>query len=239
MLMGDAALALLGTTELNRRAAFDRMGSEFETPPGLMVTRGWMAGVAIEQLTPTVRERRVVLHVAIEGESQRALAGRIALACRARSVVPACRQAPLGVDDLLAVYRALLDHGTPAEQIIVVGDSGGGDLVIAMMARARDAGLPRPRALVLLSPGTSRAELVGLPPTLIQVGDRELLLRDAEHLFEQAQAAGVEVELEAYANLWHVWDPCAAMLPDAIEAIDRIAAFVDDRFALQSLRIAG
>lgn len=294
VLKDEIAPKFVGGTLEDQRAALDDMGSGAEMPAGLMVARGRLAGIAVEHLTPAVRERRVVLYVHGVGfsmgscESHRALAGWIGAACRARVVLPEYRLAPehpfpAGLDDLLAVYRALMSSGTPAEQIIVVGDSAGGGLAASMVLRARDAGLPMPRALVLLSPwldltcsGESMqtrddvdpwlkpdmcalirdlylagadptnplasplmAELAGLPPMLIQVGDQEILLSDAERMFELARAAGVEVELEAYANLWHVWHLFAPMLPDAVEAIDRIGAYVDGRFATQPMRVAG
>jgi monoterpene epsilon-lactone hydrolase len=294
MVVEEIAPQFMGTSIEHQRATYDGIGAQAEMPAGLMVARANLAGVPLEYLTPTLRERRVILHVHGGGfstgscESHRALAGRIGMACRARVVLPEYRLAPehpfpAGLDDLLAVYRALLSNGTQPEQIIIVGDSAGGGLAVSLVLRAREAGLPMPRALVLLSPwldltcsGESmqtraevdplvthelleqysdaylagadpthpllsplEAELVDLPPMLIQVGDQEILLSDAERMFERAQAAGVEVEFEAYANLWHLWHLFATMLPDAVEAIDRIGAYVDSRFATPAMRITG
>jgi epsilon-lactone hydrolase len=58
---------------------------------------------------------------------------------------------PAALDDVLAVYRALLDVRS-AEQIVVGGGSAGGNLAAALMLRARDEGLPFPVALILLTP---------------------------------------------------------------------------------------
>lgn len=58
---------------------------------------------------------------------------------------------PTPLDDCLAVYRALLDV-RPTRQIVVGGGSAGGNLVAAMLLRARDEGLPMPAALVLFTP---------------------------------------------------------------------------------------
>ncbi len=58
---------------------------------------------------------------------------------------------PAALDDVLAVYRGLLDVREP-EQIVVGGGSAGGNLAAALMLRARDVGLPLPVALVLLTP---------------------------------------------------------------------------------------
>jgi acetyl esterase/lipase len=58
---------------------------------------------------------------------------------------------PAPLDDCLAVYRALLEL-RPADHIVVGGGSAGGNLVAAMLLRARDEGLPMPKALLLFTP---------------------------------------------------------------------------------------
>ena len=62
---------------------------------------------------------------------------------------------PAALNDVLAVYRGLLDVRAP-EQIVVGGGSAGGNLAAAVTLRARDEGLPLPAALILL---TSEADL--------------------------------------------------------------------------------
>jgi acetyl esterase/lipase len=59
---------------------------------------------------------------------------------------------PAAVDDALAAYRGLLDHGIPAETIAVSGESAGGGLALALLAAIKDAGLPQPAAAAVLSP---------------------------------------------------------------------------------------
>lgn len=59
---------------------------------------------------------------------------------------------PAAVEDAVAVYKALLDGGTPAEKIVVAGDSAGGGLALALMLSAKEQGLPQPAAAALLSP---------------------------------------------------------------------------------------
>jgi acetyl esterase/lipase len=70
------------------------------------------------------------------------------------------------------------------------------------------------------------ADLSGLPPLLIQVGTAETLLDDSTRLAERARAVGVEVILELWDDMIHVWQFCAAMLPEGQQAIDRIGEFV-------------
>jgi epsilon-lactone hydrolase len=64
---------------------------------------------------------------------------------------------PAALDDVLAVYRGLLEVRAP-EQIVVGGGSAGGNLAAALMLRARDEGLPLPVALVLLTPEVDLTE---------------------------------------------------------------------------------
>ena len=73
------------------------------------------------------------------------------------------------------------------------------------------------------------ADLAGLPPILVQVGTAEVLLDDANGFAERARAAGVDVELDVWEDMIHVWHAFADLLPEARDAIDRIAAFLAAR----------
>ena len=70
------------------------------------------------------------------------------------------------------------------------------------------------------------ADLHGLPPLLIQVGDHEVLLDDSTRLAERAQAAGVSAELEVWPEMIHRWHSYAAVLPEGQQAIDGIGTFL-------------
>ncbi len=69
------------------------------------------------------------------------------------------------------------------------------------------------------------ADLRGLPPLLVQVGDAETLRDDGVRFAERARAAGVAVELEVWPDMIHVFQVFAGLLPEAREAIARIGAF--------------
>jgi acetyl esterase/lipase len=94
--------------------------------------------------------------------------------------------------------------------------------VILEMAKAYlgDAGPRTPLAAPLY------ADLTGLPPLLIQVGASEILLDDSTRLAERAKSAGVDVTLELWNDMIHMWHFFAAMLPEGQQAIDRIGEFV-------------
>jgi acetyl esterase/lipase len=79
----------------------------------------------------------------------------------------------------------------------------------------------------LLSP--VYADLHGLPSMLIQVGDHEILLSDSIRLAERARAAGVEVQLEIWPEMWHVWQAWAASLPEGQAALDQIGRYIHQR----------
>jgi acetyl esterase/lipase len=65
-----------------------------------------------------------------------------------------------------------------------------------------------------------------LPPLLIQVGTREILLDDSVRVAAKARAAGVDVTLERGEGLIHVWQFFGADVPESIAAIQRIGEFV-------------
>jgi monoterpene epsilon-lactone hydrolase len=83
-------------------------------------------------------------------------------------------------------------------------------------------------AAPLDDPGVSPlfADLTGLPPLLVHVGDDEVLLDDSIRLAERARAAGVEVELEVYHGLWHVFHAFAGLVPEATSALRAGSAFI-------------
>ena len=74
------------------------------------------------------------------------------------------------------------------------------------------------------------ADLHGLPPLLIQVGSREVLLSDAERFAEKARQAGVEVTLEVWPGMQHEWQFTANLVPEGREAITRIGHFAEAAF---------
>ena len=70
------------------------------------------------------------------------------------------------------------------------------------------------------------ADLEGLPQILIQVGGDEILLDDVVHFSNRAKAAGINVTLEIWPHMWHVWHTCVSVLPEAKDAIDHISTFI-------------
>lgn len=70
------------------------------------------------------------------------------------------------------------------------------------------------------------ADLAGLPPMLIQVGEDEVLRNDSLRLAEAALQQGVAVELQRYRDCWHVFQAHAGLLAIADRALGEVAAFL-------------
>lgn len=64
------------------------------------------------------------------------------------------------------------------------------------------------------------------PPLLIHVGSDEILHDDSTRFAEQAQAAGVAVQLHIWEGMWHVFQAFAYVLPDGQQAIEEIGDFI-------------
>ena len=106
---------------------------------------------------------------------------------------------------------------------------GGADDPMISVAALRDMGklyaansLRNPLAAPL------HGNFKGLPPVLIQVGTREILLDDSTRVADKARAAGVTVRLEIEEGAPHVWQ-ATPYLPEAIDAVKRIGVFVRER----------
>jgi len=123
---------------------------------------------------------------------------------------------------------------SPATDFLATGDSyrtraesdpiiKGGPDAIRLLAAAYLQGRAKPDD-PLASP--LHGDFAGLPPLLVQVGDAEVLLDDSTRVAEKARKAGVDVTLEVWPEMPHVWHAFAPFLPEASEAIEHIGAFV-------------
>jgi acetyl esterase/lipase len=74
-------------------------------------------------------------------------------------------------------------------------------------------------------------DLSRLPPLLIQVGSDERLLDDARQYASRAAAAGLQVRLEVWQGLHHVFQINVADLQASGVALDRAAAFLAEAFS--------
>ena len=96
-------------------------------------------------------------------DSHRPLSARISAATGCAVLAVDYRLAPehafpAGLDDCVATYRWLREHGpngaAPARSVFVAGDSAGGNLTLALLLALKQRGLPLPNAAVPISPAT-------------------------------------------------------------------------------------
>jgi epsilon-lactone hydrolase len=76
------------------------------------------------------------------------------------------------------------------------------------------------------------ADLRGLPPMYVQVGGDETLLDDSRRLADRAKAAGVDVRLEIFPEMQHVFHFAAGNAPEADDAIHKLADWVRPKLGL-------
>ena len=180
---------------------------------------------------------------------------------------------PAALDDCTTAYRWLLKQGISARNIVVAGDSAGGNLTITSLIKLRDNGEPLPAAAACLSPVTDLSNKInlgkevkdpilhpkamnlyhksyginqdlrnplispvfgnlrGLPPLLVHVGEDEVLCEDAVRIASVAKSTDVDVRLEIYPRMWHVWQ-LNLLLPQATQSLDDIVQFLKEHLEI-------
>lgn len=161
---------------------FEAMMAPTPTAEGVAVEPMAINGIACEILRPGgAPDGRLVIYVHGGGwlfgspRSHRVIASNLARAsgCAVLSVhyrLAPEDPAPAAHDDVFAAYEWALAQGYSGADLVLAGDSAGGNMALATAVRARDAGLPLPAALVLMSPaldlagqGVSHREMADAP----------------------------------------------------------------------------
>jgi monoterpene epsilon-lactone hydrolase len=70
------------------------------------------------------------------------------------------------------------------------------------------------------------ADLGGLPPLLIQVGTREIMLDDCTRFAERARAAGVDVTLRVWDGMVHCFAFFAPLFEEATAGMQELGSFI-------------
>ena len=68
-------------------------------------------------------------------------------------------------------------------------------------------------------------DLRGLPPMLLFAGEDEMLCEELIHFASLAKSVGVDVRMEIYPRMWHVWQ-LNLTLPQAVQSLDDMAQFL-------------
>ncbi|ENX34770.1 hypothetical protein F889_01407 [Acinetobacter colistiniresistens] len=177
---------------------------------------------------------------------------------------------PAALEDVLCAWQSLSDR-FPAHEILLAGDSAGGNLALALGILLKDKQLNLPKKIYLQSPwldltltslshtrqdkrdpflGTYflerdfarhyardhirsdpllsplYADFTGLPPLLVQVGSREVLLDDSREFAKRAQAAHVSITLSIWTGMWHAW-PQIPFVPESRQALQEAGQWLD------------
>lgn len=146
------------TPVADRRARLEAFAANAEPVHGVAIEESILGGVRTLTITPPdPKGSALFLHggayVLGSADTHKWLAARYALACGSTFHVVDYRLAPehpypAALDDALAAWSAL-DHSRP---VPLVGDSAGGGLALATAIACRDRALPRPVAVMMLSP---------------------------------------------------------------------------------------
>ena len=89
---------------------------------------------------------------------------------------------PAALEDAAQVYQELLKRGIAAENIIVFGDSAGGNLALELAIYLKENRLPQPAMLILISPWTT---FETNSPSRTENADRDLVLGKTNHVMYQ------------------------------------------------------
>lgn len=146
------------------RNANEALHGQFPPPPEVVVLPVNAGGVPSLRLASDAQRLPTVLFlhgggfVCGSAFGYRHLAGALAVAADACVVVPEYRLAPehpfpAALEDAMRAYLWMLDTGTPAAQVTLVGDSAGAGLALSVMLSLREEKLPMPGGSALLCPG--------------------------------------------------------------------------------------
>lgn len=83
---------------------------------------------------------------------------------------------PAPLEDCLTAYTALLKTGVSPEEIVFMGESAGGTLVLSLALLLKEKELPQPRALVALSPCVTQVDKL---PSYTRNAATDYMLRTA------------------------------------------------------------
>ena len=146
-----------------QRMAYEAMHAQFSLPPEVEVRAVNAHGVPslLVARQPDDPPTLLYLHgggyVLGSAFGYRPLVGAVAVAADTGALAPDYRLAPehpfpAAIDDALSAYRWMLERGVDAGQVTMAGDSSGGGLVVSLLVRLKELGLPQPGGAILFCP---------------------------------------------------------------------------------------
>ena len=139
---------------------------------------------------------------------------------------------PAALDDVLAVYRALLAQGIPAQRLLLGGDSAGGNLALGTAQAIQAQGLPLPAALVLFSPWL---DLTGQSPSRQANAATDVML--SQQVLDEAAALYAPGKALDDARLSPLFGTLAG-LPPCLLVASRAEILIEDTRRLQQQMLA-
>ncbi|RJF89209.1 DUF1329 domain-containing protein [Oleomonas cavernae] len=169
------------------------------------------------------KDQRVILY--IHGgawclgspKASRGFAASIASVCRTRVLSVGYRLAPenpfpAGLCDCIEAYRWLVNvQGVSPNNIIVLGDSSGGNLALALLVALRREADPVPAGAVVLSP----------PTDLARTGASHKAMAKKDALFSRLSEAGIEEIAKNYVGDHDRTDPLISPLYADLSGLPR------------------
>jgi len=181
----------------------------FEVPDGWIFEKLYVDGLNVECLTnPDGDNNRVVLQIHGGGyvlpldDGHRNFGMKLGiLADASQTYFIDYRLAPenpypAALEDAVKAYKLLLTRNIPPENIIVFGDSAGGNLVLALSLYLKEKNLPQPKALILISPWATMQNNL---PSRKYNAEKDLILGKGTALYD-------DVQKPAYAKGYSVKD---------------------------------
>jgi acetyl esterase/lipase len=208
--MGSPELSLPIAVEVAHRTALEVISVDYRLAP--------------EHPYPAAIEDVLSVYRALAGRSV-AIVGESAGGGLAVAAAVAARDEGLGVPDglvLLAPFADLTGTSPMVDALAAVDPwfpDPDADLYAAARAYAGTMAVEDPRVSPVF------ADLSGLGPMLIQVGSLEVLAGDAFRLARAARTAGIDVALDVWDGLWHIWHDLD--IPEARQALDELGEFVE------------
>ena len=147
------------------RQSWDRLSQEIQDLKGLQYKKHWIAGVRCLWVTHSnvIPKKLIVMchgggYISGSLNTHRDMMGRFSLASDVEVLSIDYRLAPEtpcpgAIEDVVAVYMALItEFDYQSDDLIMLGDSAGGGLVLSSQFDLQKRGISLPRANVLLSP---------------------------------------------------------------------------------------
>lgn len=163
-----------------------KIPSEWVAPKGYTLERFEVDGVSIEHLIPNEKKNNKVIYqlhggayvVAFIDYYREAAVqySKVAEGAEVYSIdyrIAPDNLYPSALEDSVKIYKWILEQGHKNEDIIIIGDSAGGNLALSTVLYLRDKKVPLPKGVIALSPWSN---IGNMPKSRIKNMYKDLLL---------------------------------------------------------------